>query len=351
MSLPIVIVFERHWDVMPKYLVKNLLPDLVRRGYNTLAFEAPEDLTAHDILERHNGGIGFNSHLLSQATIMLRQVGIVQKLSDVSFSQLTNWLRLYVSSQKYLTVAEKIKNLPASLVLKEVFDEANRLSFSLKGVDMKAVDYDAMMSDPISTRMIGINRVEDYRIDTFIKNLLQLKKENEGVVFLCGALHSDNLLSQFKKLGIEDDVLCYFPHSSKRFDDSTDDIMLPGMNITLEGRRHLLSTPAEILSLKDRIITEVTPKIRYSRKIVERNSHTEFLSDFFGTHFKAYLRPGYYVDALLDVDKVASGEPIQMQLHATGISSHYATLHGRNYLVIPGINTKDVAESIRRLRH
>lgn len=351
MSLPIVIVFERHWDVMPKYLIKNLLPDLARRGYNTLALEAPEDLKTCDIRERHNRGIESGSQLFTQATAMLKRAGITQELSGVSFSQLAEWIQLYVSSKDYLKVTEEIKNLPASLILKEIFDETKRLSFSLKGIDIKAVDYDKLTSEPLLTRMAAVAKVDSYRTDTFVYNLLKLKEENEGVVFLCGALHADNLLSKFKRLGLEDDLLCYFPHSSKRFDDSTDDLTLPGMNIALEGRRHLLSTPAETLSLKDRIIVEVTLKIRYSREITERNSHAEFLRDFFGTHFKAYLRPGYHVDALLDVDEVSISEPIQKQLQATGISTHYSALYGRNLLVIPSINTKDVAESIRRLRH
>ncbi|VHO02007.1 hypothetical protein RHT_00325 [Candidatus Rhabdochlamydia sp. T3358] len=32
MSLPIVVIFERHWDETPKHLVKQLLPELVKEG-------------------------------------------------------------------------------------------------------------------------------------------------------------------------------------------------------------------------------------------------------------------------------------------------------------------------------
>ena len=42
MSLPIVIIFERHWDLIPKPLVKELLPELSKRGYGNFCFEAPE---------------------------------------------------------------------------------------------------------------------------------------------------------------------------------------------------------------------------------------------------------------------------------------------------------------------
>ena len=48
MSLPIVIIFERHWDTIPKTIIKDLLPALNKKGYQTFCFEAPQDLSPPD---------------------------------------------------------------------------------------------------------------------------------------------------------------------------------------------------------------------------------------------------------------------------------------------------------------
>ena len=55
-------------------------------------------------------------------------------------------MSLYVSSKGYLTVAEKVKQLPASRLLKEVFGEARKLSISLKGIDVSRAEFDEMTS-------------------------------------------------------------------------------------------------------------------------------------------------------------------------------------------------------------
>lgn len=351
MSLPIVIIFERHWDTIPKSVIKDLLPNLSKRGYETFCFEAPQNLSAAEIVDRHNSRLELDSNIQQQAEQLLKQVKITSKLSNMSFRSLAELLRLYVSSKRYVDVAEKVKQLPASRILKEIFGEATKLSISLKGIDIGSEDFDKMTSVDLSRRMSGIRLKEDHRITTMFQNLLKLRSQpEEGVIFACGACHAKGLIDEFIKHGLQNEVLYYFPHSSSRYDESVDDIEVV-MNETLGtlvDHTYLLAQ-TDIKLFGERVIREITEKTKYTREILDYNSHSQFLSDCFKTNFRAFLRPGYYVDALVDVTEPSDIEDIQRRVSATGVQTHRISLDGRDYLAIPNVNTRDIAERIRRI--
>lgn len=351
MALPIVIFFERHWDIIPKSVIKNLLPDLNKRGYETFCFEAPQNLSSAEIVDRHNSGLEFDSGIQQEAEKLLKQVKITTTLSDMSFCTLADLLRLYVSSKKYVDVAEKVKQLPASRILKEIFGEAEKLSMSLKGIDIDSEDFDKMTSADFLNRMSGITPREDRRITTMVQNLLKLREQQEeGIIFACGALHAKTLMDEFKKQGLQDEVLYYFPHSSSRYDECVDDIevvMTDTLN-ALKDHTYLLAEK-DIKPFGERVIKEITGKTRYTREILDYNSHSQFLSDCFKTKFRAFLRPGYHLDALVDVTEPANIEDIQRRVSTAGVQTHRISLNGRNYLAIPNVNTRDIAEKIRKI--
>lgn len=350
MSLPVVIIFERHWDTIPKLLAKDLLPSLARRGYDTLCFEAPQNITSAEIIERHKRGLEFDSNIQLQAERLLKQVGITRELSGVSLRELTDLMRLYVSSKKYLEVAEKIKQLPASRILKDTFREAGKLTMSVKGIDIDDEDFDEMISSNPSTgaRALALQAKEDYRIQTMFSNLLKLRAQHEeGIVVACGALHASRLLARFKEQNMQDEVLYYFPHSSGRYENRVDDIRdLVAMNDSLVGHTHLLRKQ-EVRSFGDRIIKEITEKTRYKREVAGGNSHSQFLSKYFKANFRAFLRPGYHVDALLDFQDSSDIEKIRKRASEVGVQSYDVSLDERRYLVIPNVNTREIANRIR----
>lgn len=349
MSLSTVIIFERHWDTTPKSLIKDMLPDLSKQGYATLCFEAPQNLSSAEIIDRHHAGLECDTDIQQQAKAYLKRVGITQKLSDISFRKLADLLRLYVSSKRYLEVAEKLKQLPASYLLKEVFKKAAELSIEIKGIDINYKDYDAMTSLDISERMSSIRFNEDHRITTLFNNLLKLRaQQEEGIVFICGALHAKGLIDKFKKHGLQDQVLYYFPHSSSRYEEDIDDINEVAMNDTLANNTYLLSEK-DISHFKQKIINEVTAKTKYTKEIQDYNSHTQFLSDCFKTNFRAFLRPGYHVDALVDADS-SNIKNIHHCVTAAGVKTHHISFNDKNYLVIPNVNTRDIADRIRKIR-
>lgn len=199
--------------------------------------------------------------------------------------------------------------------------------------------------------MSGISLREDHRITTMVQNLLKLRtQQEEGVVFACGALHAKGLVDEFKKHGLQDEVLYYFPHSSSRYDENIDDIK----RITndplgpLVDHTYLLAQK-DIKPFGERVIREIIGKTRYTREILDYNSHSQLLSDCFKTNFRAFLRPGYHADALVDVTESSDIEDIQRRVSAAGVQTHRISLDGRNYLSIPNVNTRDIAERIRKI--
>jgi hypothetical protein len=351
MSLPFVIVFERHWDTIPKLLIKDLLPDLKKAGYGTFCFEAPHDLSPPEIIERHKTCLEFDTKIQKQAETLLRIAHITGELSEMSFHKLASLLQLYVSSKKYLEVAEKIKQLPASCILGEVFSESKKLSICLKGIDIHSEDFDAMTSLGLSTRMKAIEDKETHRITTMFQNLLKIEEESaQGVVFLCGVLHAEKLVTEFKKHGLQDKVLYYFPHSSASYNKRSDDIemVLSDSSDTLTGHTHLL-TREEIPSFSKRIAHEISEKTRYTKELIDLNSHTDFLSRYFRRDVRGFIRPGYHLDAFVPFSESSDKEAMETQLATARVETHIRSLEGRNFLVIPRVNFPETAERVRKL--
>ncbi|NGX58671.1 MAG: hypothetical protein K940chlam3_01579, partial [Chlamydiae bacterium] len=292
-----------------------------------------------------------DSGIHSQAEQLLKRakVEIRGRLSDVSFKELTNLMRLFVSSKRYLEVAEKIKCLPATYILKDIFDYAKRLSVSIEGIDIDHSDYDHIISENLIDRVGKIEHYDDSRIQTFVENLMKFRDEREGLIFVCGALHANHLISSIEKKGLLDNVVYCFPHSSKRYDDSFDGIKEFCKGEVLKGHTHCLSTAKDIQVLARKIVEEIKSKnIRYVTE-VEGNSHSDFLSHVFDVKFKVFKRPGYYVDAMLNIDETPEYKSIEEKLHRLKIQTHRIFFQEHNYLVVSEVNTPEVAEKIRKL--
>lgn len=347
MSVPTVIIFEQHWDKIPKQTVQELLPSLSQLGYRTLSFEAPADCSSEKIIRNHATQLEEDDKILGDAEALLRQRNIkVQNISDVSFKQLTELMHLYVSSQRYAEVAEKIKQIPASKILKEIFRDMQNHSITVKGVDVDRDTFSDVTTGSFRQRVQKIDTHEPIRISSFFSNLMKIKEETEeGVIFVCGAKHADGLLEEFKKRKMEDELLYYFLHSGKRYDDSFDGIALLQKEVCSLNTHTYKLTEKEVKPFSEKIISDIRSKTKYTKELPEGNSHSQFLTAHFKAPFKAFLRPGYYVDALL-TDREEMIESIEQKLKKTGITSQRLK---PNQLIVPAVNTKEVAGRIRRL--
>lgn len=350
-SLPIVVIFERHWDEKPKQLVNKLIPKLAEEGYDTLCFEAPHNRNEDEILSSHRDGLALDSQINSQAHEYIEKAGIKNiKLCDLGFVELTDLMKEHVSSQRYLEVAEKIKALPASILLKDTFNIAKKFSFRIKGIDIESNDYHHMMSHDLSQRIKVIENLETYRISTFFENLLKLQQEGKGVAFVCGALHAENLINRFKEKNLQNHILYYFAHSTKKYTNNFDDIEEYSSNEILKNHMFCLTNKNDENSLLQKIIKEIkSNNTTYKEEIVGGNAHSKFLSKFFNKDFKAFMRPGYYVDALLDADNVDDCKHVVEKLQQVNISTHNISMQDKNYLVVQDVNTKEISDNILRL--
>lgn len=348
-TLPFVIIFERHWDQEPKKALKDLIPKLSDEGYDTLCFEFPQSLTEEEIISSHLKGLDFDIKLNSQAYAYVERAGVKDiQLCDLGFTQLAKLMRVCVSSQRYIEVAEKLKGLPSSILLKDLLSNAKKLHFSIKGVD-DAQSLQDIQSADLSKRMSVIKNNEERRITTIFENLLNLHKGGKNIVFVCGALHAKNLMNKFEEQNLQDHVLFYFPHSNKSYDENFDDVKNLSKG-TLENHTFCLIDEQSRNLLNGRIIKEMKSKnVNYKEEVVGGNSHSRFLSHFFNKNFKAYLRPGYYVDALLDTFHISDCEGIVKKLEEVAITTESVSLEGRTHLVIRDVNTKEIADNIRRL--
>lgn len=350
MSLPIVMIFERHWDLIPKQVVEGLIPELAEHGYNTLALEAYHDLSEEDIVKGQLLKLEEHETLQKTTERYLANVGIVATLSEMSFSSLAELCRLYVSSQRFIDVAEIIKNLPAARVIKTVLECAQKHSLSIQGIDIASCKMRRLMAVDLTKRMKGLDVHEEERIATMTQHLLDLRREGRGVVFMCGALHAGNVIAKLREKGLSDDeMLYYFPYSHQRFEADEDDINLLRREIpTLESFSHLLEE-GQVRSFRRRVICEVISKITYTREIPGDSSRLRVLRNIFSEHVRMYVRPGYQVDALLSLEDLSHMEEMLQKLRDKKITYVFRMWNQRIYLAIPSVNNRRVAEKIKEL--
>ncbi len=350
-SLPPVIIFERHWDTIPKQLIRNLLPKLLEEGYDTLCFEYPQDQTEEQIVLACNNLLKYESNLHSQAEKLLKQARILENPSKMGHIKLCKFLNLYFYREECINQAERIKNFPATQLVKEIFNDAKKHFITIKGIDINVKNYVEMISPSIEERISSIDRTENDRIKTLSENFLKLYNQQKGIVFICGALHAVNLMAKFKEDGLYDRILYYFPHSEKFYDDSINEIQELFMNNTLKDHTYCLIKENDIHSLSSIIVEEVKKRNRdYQEEVVEGNSHSKLLAEIFNVSVKTFKRPGYYVDALIETNQITDKEEMIKKLHEKNIQTHLTCLNSHSYLIIPEVNTKRVAENIRRLK-
>jgi hypothetical protein len=348
-SMPIVIVFERHWDPVPKKILKLLIKKLSAEGYKKLCFEAPHDLNSRQWLSWCKDNVAQDRVLYSEVAQRLNLDS--NQLNDLGFSKLTLLMQLFVSSNKCLDVAERIKGFLASELLVNSFDCALSHSFEIKGIDINSEEFAKIVAPDIAHRMPLIRQKEKKRIATISENLLRLYREDNGLIFVCGALHAENLIRKFTERQMQDSIIYCFPHADKKYDDSLDDVKELLSNDTLKDHAFCIRDENDAFALVEKIVKEVKSKnTQYRKEIIDENSHGQFLNKVFQVKFRLFMRHGHYMDALLNMQAEECGESIFNTLKQKGISIYKKSFNKNVMLVIPEINTEHVARKIRLLK-
>lgn len=354
-SMPIVCIFERHWDVSTKQVLKKLISNLSEESYDTLCFESPQDLEEQQCLSLHEMELKEDEDFYKQAKNLIPSIIQVDDLSTLKVKELMGLVRLFVSDQDYRFVTEKIKNLPASRLMKEIFSETLKRSWTIKGVDINANEFAAILSADLinGDRLKEIEKKEERRIKTITDNLVKLSQEKKGIIFSCGSLHAKKLLKSLEEKGLKDRVLYYFPHSNEMYNSKGNDIeKLIAINDVLKDHRYCLLTEKDQQALVEKIVREVKSKnTQYKKEIVGGNFQSAFLSEFFQVDFKAFMRPGYYVDILLEINETNKIQAVSEAMRQANIPTQTLSFLEKKYLVIANVNTKEIAERIYHLKH
>jgi hypothetical protein len=162
---------------------------------------------------------------------------------------------MYVSSTHYNLVAEKIKNLPANRLLLQLMGELKQHSFAIRTIDVKSTDFQRIVVEDLRERVTLLDAHEEFRMQTMVANLSEINKVSNGIIFLCGASHAENLIKKLQENDLNH-VHYYFPHSSQRLDESVDDINYM-MNETLRGHTFCLPSDAQNEAFSRVILDEI----------------------------------------------------------------------------------------------
>jgi hypothetical protein len=355
MSSPIAFIFERHWDTTPKELIKNSLPEFHRAGVTSLCFEFPQNLTTTSIQKLLEDGVKEDSELIAYARERLQKFGqaafkrqgisLKEDLSKTSFHDLAEFSRLCVSSKSYLQVAERIKQLPASILVKDLCKEAAKHEIDIKGVDIDADGFNQMVSTDIPKRLDAVRSNEALRLATMVQNLMKIRAEKEGaIIFVCGVMHAKGLIQAFEERGMKEQILYYMPHSEALYSDGLDDIQLITEGQGLDGRIFSLKEN-ELTSFANKICRDIKAKTPY-RDVVENNSHAEFLSQRFSIPCQALLRAKDHVDVLAPLKQAST---LSSALKKAGIDFDKTLWEGETHLTVYNVNDPAIACTLRTI--
>ena len=208
MPLPIMIFFDRGFDVLPKETVKNILPDLCQAGYHTLCLTGPRDLfnrTITDHIEQH--------------------ITHTQATQHTAKSENNN-----------------IEIDATSLIL-------------MRDIIQSATQHKMMIQDVNAN-----NFTHNIDLKNIIDHLLELHNKYSGIVFICNVYYAKKLLELFDIHHMMDQIIFYFLYSDKKVDHSIDDVQQLKQSGIPEENCRLLHGGHDISVLKEEILSTLQSK-------------------------------------------------------------------------------------------
>ncbi|MDR3476601.1 MAG: hypothetical protein P4M14_01040 [Gammaproteobacteria bacterium] len=352
MALPMVLFFERHWDTIPKKVLKKLLTALAELGYDTLCFERPQNLTFTENIQSMQTGIDFVREQIVQAKSFLVKAGVKldKELWELPFVELCNILQEHVSSKRYMELAELIKNLPGHEILLEIMNEANVHEMLVLGTDINEDHYYSIVSQSYDTRITALKDSAKKREMTMGMNLIGDYQQRKGVAYLGGALHSNAIIEILKKGISEDQILAYLPHSPENLMPDENDFEGALKDFVPMDRRFLLRTEADVDHFIARLLRDIeVSNIHTVSHHPQSNSHATLLAAKFKHPFEVYLRQSCKADARLEVKDEVNAEAIAAECKQYNIPTRFHLFKNKKYLIVEDINTKEVATNIRKM--
>lgn len=336
MSLPIVIIFNRHWESSPQHLIRNLLPPLAQEGYDTFCQEIPDSLSEEDAIQ-------WVENQVKKRSVTTDMFNIHANKSKLSYPNDLERCTLEEFREAMPSISTgpflQLKTLASMKIAHENLLLAKRCTFSIVCID-DAQAMNELNSTPLNSPLYAqtLEKTSNIREKRMEDHLFRLHAEGKGIVVPLGWKHFKPMIEHLKQKGLTDqDIVCHFPHSSYQITRTIDEIKnLHETGQIFSDKTSCATTSEEVALLAKKILAEVQSKII-------QNCHILFLSDFFKVHFQPSLGPEYRLDARLPIGKMK--DSIRNDLDDLGIQHRT----DQNYFVIPNVNTTEVAHDIRLL--
>ncbi len=343
MSLPPIILFGQYWDCYPRKVQQALIPTLATLGYKTICMEEAPDCSETEIFSKLRGAIEEVAELSSAAEAIAAGKGVdPRSLHEKPVEALHQLLQGHVPNKGCLGVAKKIKSLPAARLKLAMLTQAKELGFQFKGIDIGSRQLEAMMRPAsISGRAHNAELKAAERADAFVTNLLKLHSQKEGIIFFCGAIHAQALITRLTEKGLsEERIVASFPHTTEQY-MRIENIVAAHLerSPTLRGKSCPLTSDKDVEALADRIVEQV--HMKSSRYIKEVESlYAKRLARIFDCTFKAFEKGEYFIDV-----RTEKNEALVQRLTEKKIPFYYEG----DELVIPNVNTPEVSPKIHSL--
>lgn len=326
MSLPPIFLFETHHNPIARQLLTELLPDLKKLGYKIVGLELPEDFATADKIRSYvTSCIKYGEE--AQQIVKRNIQG--ENLDGISILNLYTKLSGVIkdSHERLMALCKRFFKLESEKEMLKLVQSAERLEFTVQGLD--SVD---QSSDQI-------------REQAMLKHLTNLKER--GVVYLCGCVHSDSLVQNCKG------SLYYFPRSAELLAKENKEFKELGYHMSDLLRKSIqVLSKDEISGFAAQIQREIVNRITENLKErSEGNIQSRHLQKVFNVAFKVFVCPEFFAYAVCERETTPNIADIEVKLNAAKVEFRTILLNGKEHLVIPNINVKEVAQKILSLKN
>jgi hypothetical protein len=350
MSLPIVMLFNRHWDITPQLLIKEMLPGLSKEGYDSFCEERSSALSEQDIFNDMENHIGSSLDYLNifNQIADLSKLPCNRNLNDLTLSELQYALpnKCDYSDAEDMTYA--IKHLQAHKRHRDNLFLAKEMAFQIHPIDdpLSVNEVESVLGDS-ELEYEAMKKTQSVRESVMADRLFHMHSLGAGIIVSLGCNHFKNMVELLQKRGLgEEDIVCHFPHTMYRYrwplKNDLENLIEKGS--ILINKTTSATSDEEIYKLSLKLLSEVKSKKELKKELL-KNCHIQFLSEYFNVNFKPHLRPEYCLDAVLSFTKIEEISAIREKLHKFRIVNQKT----ESYLIIPNVNTTDIAHRIRLL--
>lgn len=354
MSLPTILLFERHWDPSAKQVLKELL---ARAEYETLCLEAPSKDTEKKILTDIQKALENDKETEQQVITFLETSNAKLHLLKHDLNISTPWhhwpfedlYALFSSSYRAdisKEIAHALKNLEANKLLSEILKNycaPPKASVSIVGVDIGSALYNKMKHcDTIKEQESLILPYQNIRNEKVFENLMNARATHKGIIFICDVFHAKYFIEQIAARRLESEFVVRFPHSEHRFFKTLSlDSELNKISQEINPFRVFCNEqtmPSIMLEIFEEIAIKNT---KYLEDTMAPTATSEALARIFESACFPKVRAGMYVDGCFE-RTLTQNE----RLKIPEVSVTDRILNDKKISIIANINTTPVATAI-----